>query len=57
MSSQSEDCGLDRWEGGFDGELWWGDEEEELLGGDEGDEVGEDAQRLGDSDLAPAAEV
>lgn len=55
VSSQSEDRGLDMREGGFDGQLWWDDEEE--LGGDEGDEdeVGEDALRLGDSDLAPDA--
>lgn len=57
VSSQSEDKGLDMRDGGFDGKLWWDDEEE--LGGDEGDEdeVGEDALRLGDSDLAPAAVV
>lgn len=62
MSSQSEDWGLERWEKewDFEGELWeWGDEEEEEEeeeGGDEGDaeEVGEEALRLGDSDLTPA---
>ncbi len=56
VSSQSDDWGLERkW--GFEGELWgWEDEEEEEEGGDEGDaeEVGEEALRLGDSDLTPA---
>lgn len=62
VSSQSDDWGLERWEKecGFEGELWeWEDEdeeEEEEEGGDEGDveEVGEEALRLGDSDLTPA---
>lgn len=58
VSSQSEDWGLDRWEKEWDfgGELWGWEEEDEQEGGDEGDveEVGEEALRLGDSDLTPA---
>lgn len=53
VSSQSDDCGLERCkkEGGFEGDLWGWDEEDE---GDDGEaeEVGEEALRLGDSDLA-----
>lgn len=57
VSSQSDDWGLERWERkeGFEGELWgWDEEEEEEEGGDDGEveEVGEEALRLGDSDLA-----
>lgn len=49
VSSQSEDWGLDRWDGGRDltGEVW---EEEEGEEG-EGEEGGGEAQKLGDSDL------
>ena len=64
VSSQSEDWGLEKWERklAFEGELWgWEleeeeEEEEEEEGGDEGDveEVGDEALRLGDSDLTPA---
>lgn len=58
VSSQSEDWGLERWyrEWAFEGEHWgWKLEEEEEEGGEEGDadEVGEEALRLGDSDLTP----
>lgn len=57
VSSQSDDWGLERWERkeGFEGELWGCDEEgeEEEEGGDDGEvaEGGEEALRLGDSDL------
>lgn len=51
VSSQSEDCGLDSCDRGWDltGEVW---EEEE---GDEGEaeEAGDEAYRSGDSDLSP----
>lgn len=54
VSSQSDDWGLERWEkeGAFEGELWGWDEEEEEGDDGEAEEVGEEALRLGDSDLA-----
>lgn len=57
VSSQSDDWGLEMWDRkwAFEGEFWEWELEEEEEGGDEGDveEVGEEALRLGDSDLTP----
>ncbi|KAJ0003201.1 hypothetical protein NQD34_008299 [Periophthalmus magnuspinnatus] len=58
VSSQSDDWGLDRWDGGrcFTGEVWDEDEGDEGEEGEAAEEVGEEALKSGDSDLT-ATEV